>query len=242
DDEYGVETAWHDRVSRVDLTRYPQYPVKIYDSDRHLFIVEGRLHDIHGKQPLDTLRELVDDLRPAEPSTNPHIRKWLLEQDGEFNVLVRDKSGERWAFINDILGRLPVYFCQDSRCSCLSRELRFVARLFGLTALDRRATAEYLLFGYPLGERTLLEDVRRLPGGTLLQWSDNDPGAARHTYGPFDFSRKRSVARADEAAGELADLFVQASGRQADQKQAAILSFSGGLDSRAVAAGLARAG
>jgi len=242
DSEYSVENIIRDQGSRADLTRYAQYPVEIYDSDGYLFIIEGRLHNIFGKQPLDTLRELVDNLLPAEPGACPPVRRWLLEHDGEFNLLIRDKSLGRWAFVNDMLGRLPVYFYQHSRGSCLSRELRFITRLFELTEFDRRATAEYLLFGYPLGRRTLLENIRRLPGGTLLQWRDNDPVAARHTYGPFDFSRKRSVAGVTEAAGELADLFVQAGGSQANQKQAAIISLSGGLDSRAVAAGLVRAG
>ena len=242
DSRYTSEIVHRNGRSQLGLTRYQDYPVEIHNDDDYLIVIEGRLHPPDGQTVSESVRSLTNDIFAANGPETERLRKWLLQQDGDFNILLWQKNRGQWAFINDALGRLPTYLYCKGRRFALTRELRFVARLFGSPPLDRMAIAQYLLFGYPLGRRTLIDGLDRLPPATLLQWSDADPHPKMTVLRRLSFDGKKTNVTIESAVEELTSLFIDACRRQHDPRRTSVLSLSGGLDSRAVAAGLQKAG
>ncbi len=240
---YVREIVYQDETTWLGVTRYGEYPVAVMQNDDYLILLEGRLHCGHGTGLRDDLMSLAGHVFDHAHRNADGVRDWLLERDGDFILMLHDKASGRWAFLNDALGRLPVYFHEgaDGQC-CLSREIRFVAGVHGSARVDRMAVAQYLLFGFPWGVRTLLDGVDRLPPATLIRWSGRGERAQRRALHQFCFGERQEPQPISETAAHLVSLFIAACRVQADRDRRCVLSLSGGHDSRAVAAGLLKAG
>jgi asparagine synthase (glutamine-hydrolysing) len=113
---------------------------------------------------------------------------------------------------------------------------------------DKMAIAQFLLFGHTLGDRTLIEGVKRLPPAPFVRITDE--GLTVECLHEFDFQEcaHRDKTRKQNAS-ELASLFNRACRTRAeiggDPPQPSspptpnLISLSGGLDSRAVLASFA---
>lgn len=239
DDQYRSETLYYDDEAIVAGVGYEAYPISVWDDPDYFIVLEGKLYGLSREQTRAELREVCPLLFGNDEAA---VRDWLLRQDGEFLLLVRDRETSRWAFVNDVLARLPVYHYRDDDREILSREIRFVAANMPGIALDRMAIAQYLLLEFPHGERTLLEDVRRLPPSTLLLQPERGRPLVRHRLHTFNLDEKNQEGSLSETADRLVTYFVRACRRQSGSGGTTVVSLSGGLDSRSVAAGLKLAG
>jgi len=168
DKAYLKEIIHSDNNTILAATRYPEYPIHIWNTDRHLICFEGY---IYNKENTLVESELTDIARkyltPAEVDVGK-IRDWVLAQDGDFNVVIFDKELKKWLFFNDVLGRLPVYFSDDNNRVILTREISFAKSQAVNLRLSKTAVAQYLLVGFNLGGDTLFSGIKRLPPSTLL--------------------------------------------------------------------------
>ncbi len=233
DDSYDCHYVDANEEQVVAYTGYDEYPVEVFETDEYTIVLEGHLYgtdDVQGA--LTEAAEFVSEERQSE------LSEWIAQRDGDFLLLVVDQAeGTTWA-INDAFGRLPTYRATVGETTILTRELKVVrelARQFGdgLSA-DRLALGQMLLFGYPLGTRTLFDGVEQLPPGSTLEM---DSGTVQSTY-EFRFDEHPNGDRSiDENAHHLRDRFVEACENRAGVTDKTIVSLSGGLDSRAVIAG-----
>lgn len=238
DPQYRSELLYDDNSAHLGLTRYAEYPVEVFDDDLWLIVCEGRIYRSDSGDTADNLRRLAMLL--SNSREGPHVRDWLLKQDGDFLIAILQKESGRWTFVNDALGRLPLYVYQTQSQLVISRELTFVTGLTGNETLDRMAIAQYLLFGYSLGKRTLIDRVDRVPPSTIIRANSRDGSVSIETVHRFCFDTPEltDTDTIDDTGSRLAETYTAACGRQADPNRTNILSLSGGLDSRAVAAGL----
>ncbi len=222
-------------------TGYPEYPVRLVSLPDHLVVVEGRILGLSEDDIACEIKKLVSIIFSAEG--RDEVRSWLMRTDGEFLIFVLRKQTGDVAILSDALGRLPCYFCNQEGILLFSREIRFVTSLITRREYDVMAIAQFLLFGYALGIRTFLENVQRLPPAFLLV-INGKTGATSLTVlytlncevkGPAELS----VA---ENAKELSILFRESCQNRSADSSAKVVSLSGGLDSRAVAAGLQAVG
>lgn len=234
-------TVFYDDESRlIGSTGYPEYPVRSIENDEYWVCLEGRVYDRSSEAVRSNLLGLAasafdDDLN--------RVTDWLLDRDGDFLVTAVEQSTGDVAFLNDALGRLPTYYRVDDDHLTVSREVRFIAEHVDSPTIDREAVAQYLLLGYPLGDRTLLEGVSRLPPATLLRANPDSGDVRMDRLHRFDFDSADHDGRSIERnADELLDRFVRACRRRAHCGGTPVVSLSGGLDSRSVLAGVAAAG
>ena len=239
DEQYRAEVLFSDELVSLGTTRYPEYPIAIWDDTDYFIVLEGKLYGLNDKQQYADLRSLCpllfQDLIDA-------AKNWLLSHDGEYIALIQDKRTSQWAFVNDPLGRLPVYYGRIGEADVLSRELRFIALNNPQVRLDRMAIAQYLLLDCPHGERTLLENVDRLPPSTLLHWTSTNEPVIRRQLHSFNLEPEETGLSLAENAEHLVTLFTQACRDRMLTVGKTVLSLSGGLESRAVAAGLQQTG
>jgi asparagine synthase (glutamine-hydrolysing) len=218
-------------------TAYREYPIQsLVSSDVDIYL-EGRCY---GREPKDNekaLWELADLLLTVNDGAQERLANWLCDSDGDFVALLFYKKTKQIFVINDIFGRLPLYYWKTSQRLILSRELRFVADFMNLSRFDKMGLAQHLLIGYPLGERTLLENVHRLPPATCIRINPTEPQIHIHPFHQYNCEVKADphVNRTDNAA-ELAMLFARSCAARAMPNGKNVVSLSGGFDSRAIAA------
>jgi asparagine synthase (glutamine-hydrolysing) len=253
-DHYATDTIRHGEVV-VGRTGYDGYPLQRAETEHGTVYLEGRLYDVDD---VEGHLERVAALIAADDVDG--LREWVGERDGDFLIVVVD--GEDVALLNDAFSRLPTYVAVVDGAPIASRELavvREIAREHGEPcSMDRLAVGQYLTFGYTLGTRTLFEGVRAIPPGSLVRLdgaADDDPSAApgqdpvAHDDVPgasitsvyeHDFEDCPNADRSVEAnAAELTDRLLEACRRRIVPGQQTVVSLSGGLDSRTVAAAYA---
>ena len=217
----------------VAYTGYPGYPVSVFDVDDCTLVLEGHLYDTD-----DVAGCLADVPTWLRDDRTDRLSTWVAARDGDFLLVVVDRTdGTTWV-VNDAFGRLPTYRATVGGTTVLTRELKLVRRLAsdldGGLEPDPLALAQMLLFRYPLGTRTLYDGVEQLPPGSLLELGSGEPRSLHE----FRFDRHEHADRDVETnARLLRDRFVEACENRARVADETVVSLSGGLDSRAVLAG-----
>jgi asparagine synthase (glutamine-hydrolysing) len=116
-----------------------------------------------------------------------------------------------------------------------------VIQVLGTADFDRMALAQYLLLGFPLGKRTWFASIKSLEPGSLVWIAPPDSTLQVTRIHEFNLEGDEYLNQnPTENAHNLAGLFRQACRQRAGGPGKNVVSLSGGLDSRAVAAGLRR--
>jgi asparagine synthase (glutamine-hydrolysing) len=234
----------------VVCTRYPEYPVKIFENQEFWACLEGK---IYGKSEIAQEREITDLIETvfSTQAINDNQKKiladWLLETDGDFVLYFINKQTNDFFLINDLLGRLPLYYYLNNDSELIvSREIRLMSTLkkggyIDGIIFDVHGIAQFLLFSHTLGRRTLLQNISRLGPATLLIIYNNIPRVEIHSLYVFNFeNRVHSNNSIKRNVQGLVPLFFEACKNRVDQNAKNLISLSGGLDSRAIAAVLSQ--
>ncbi|MFC7045714.1 hypothetical protein ACFQH6_10120 [Halobacteriaceae archaeon GCM10025711] len=224
-DDYAVSAVTTDDRTHVAHTGYPGYPVRRFDTDDAVVVLEGHLYGSRNveEQIRTVTSALLADDRDA-------VTEWLLDRDGDFLLLASPRHRDGVVLLADAFGRLPAYYATIGDAVVVSRELKFLreyARRAGFPlGVDRLAVAQHLVFGYDLGSRTLFEGVRRLPPAGLAHVGDDVRVEQLHR---FDLEapahRDRTV---EENGARLASLFTTACRERNLDDRPNVVSLSGG--------------
>ena len=232
-----------DRRLFLGYTGYKEYPITVIENDRFYICLEGL---IYGKSPANTRAELEKLSAILFTETNhpqSRVSDWLLSIDGEFLVFILDKRSGEMCVVNDALGRLPVYYHEMDGRVLVSRELRFITNLINEIHFDSRAISQYLLFGYPLGNRTLLDGIFRLDPASLLRAEPDSTATSLEIVLRFNVEeREEEGGDPEHHAGILAESLCKSCRDRADASDRVLVALSGGLDSRTVVACLKKIG
>lgn len=237
-DDYGREDVLDTEETVVAHTGYDAYPTTVVETDGWTMLLEGYVYDRH-----DTDATLENVAAWLDAGDTDRLARWLDGRDGDFLITAVDQdAGETWV-VNDMFGRLPTCRAEIGDTTVLTREIKVIR---GLAAAingapidaDPLGLGQMLMFGYPLGPRTLFDLVEQLPPGSLLRIGDDDPTSLTE----FRFDDYRNDYRSITTnARFLTDLFLEACKRRAEVTDTVVVSLSGGLDSRAVIAGYEKA-
>lgn len=230
---YERHTAVDEQERLIAHTGYDAYPVSVFDADGATVVLEGYLYDADDTESIVTA--LVPLLREGDGEA---ISDWVTERDGDFLIVVADHTGGTTWVVNDLFGRLPTYRATIDGATVLTRELKVVRELAnsledGLEP-DQLGVGQTLLFGYPLGTRTLYEGVSQLPPGSVFELGTDEPQSLHEWHLDHHTNAGASLRR---NAKRLKDRFVESCRNRADVRDETVVSLSGGLDSRAVIAG-----
>jgi asparagine synthase (glutamine-hydrolysing) len=227
---------------RVGWAAYDGYPIQIWQSETAVLFAEGMVYD-RGWDDLLPLLQSDCANRPEWKRAVQFLRDWVAKADGDFAIVFAAKIPPYRAIVGlDALGRLPVYWCRDGQRLLVSREVKFITSLLSTVQPDRAGIAQTLAMGFPWEEKTLIAGVHRLPPGAVLSWhEESGDGPELQTY-KWAFDPSPVQGDMPSFAGELVDQFVMATRLrvQACSGRPLVLSLSGGMDSRAVAASLHR--
>ena len=163
--------------------------------------------------------------------------------DGMFAFAVWDAARERLILGRDRFGKKPLYYWTAGNALVFASEIKGVLVHPDVSRdLDPDAIPAYLTFGYVPTPRTFFVGVRSLPPGHVLTLEAGAPPRLERYWTPVRRERRSgdSALSLDEAGSELRRLLTEAVARRmvADVPIGALLS--GGVDSSAVVASMAR--
>ena len=233
--------VWQDQHSHLSVTTREHYPVFAWETDDLLVHLEGRIYHPEEPQLTAHLSALARLIFEEKIDSRAGLARWLPRTDGDFLLVLIHKADGGIAVINDVFGRLPTYVHLRDGGLILSRDLRRVTQALGAADFDRMALAQYLLLGFPLGKRSWFAGIEYLEPASLV--SIAPAGASIKVTQLHEFNLEAEKHRDQsltENARNLAFRFREACRLRAAGRGTRVVSLSGGLDSRAVAAGLRR--
>lgn len=241
--EYDCEFLLDRADGTIAWTGYPSYPVRVVEDETYVCCFEGKSYN--KKLDRDHLLTIADRALTGD-------RRWLESlietTDGEFVCYAFEKETGALAVVNDAFGRLPVYVSERDSVVSISREIQVLLDWFDDLDIDDVGIAQSLAFGFTIGDRTLWEGIKKLDGGSLLQYHP-ETGVTRNRLHWFDFDTEDNSATGktdersiEENAQAVAESFAAACKRRGSELSTTVVSLSGGHDSRAVAAGYRKSG
>ncbi len=239
DEQYKQEILLYENSYFLGCTRYEKYPFVCFENDEFCIYLEGQIYGKDYSAINFELNNFAKYMFLNPDDLKNEIEKWLLNIDGDFIIFILSKRSNEIFIINDALGRLPFYYYHANGEFIISRELRFIRNLINDKKFDRMAIAQYLLFGYPIGERTLYENIFYLKPATFIRININTSNISVDCVHQFNFENKEyNKINYKANINNLTKLFIEACKNRNNNIDKNIVSLSGGLDSRAVAAGL----
>jgi len=184
---------------------------------------------------------------PRQPGLGLQHRAEAL-MDGHWAAIIARPEG-CWA-ITDHMGGLPLFHAEAEGATgagirrCLGTDLNAVAEVTGRLTADRVALHEFLRSGRVTFPYTAFQDVRRLEPGAITEWLRSDGAAeGRPRFVRYWEPRADTDLDADgakEVMLEAARVMRTNIARLVDHYERVTLLFSGGSDSRVLAAMLQR--
>jgi asparagine synthase (glutamine-hydrolysing) len=210
--------------------------------------LDGRIW-LLGDVRLDGREELLRKLEqqgeetPSDATNEELIlRAWRRWDEKSFEVVMGDFAFALWDAearklwcVRDLMGARPFFYAQQGGQLVFSNTLDAVRLSPNVsTKFDAHFIGDFLLQSWcPVADRTAFLDIRRLPAGHVLQYSNGEVVVRRYASLPIE--EPLFLQRREDYVEEFRDLLEQAVRDRLPMGPAGVF-MSGGMDSTSVAA------
>lgn len=230
----------HTRLSVIDLETGSQ---PLYNEDRTIAVVlNGEIYNYR-----ELRRDLEANGHQFRTRSDTEVIAHLYEEEGEavfgklngmFAILIWDRRQRKLVAARDRLGEKPVVYSELSGDLVLASEIKALLALGASREIDQDGLSAYLSCGYIPAPLTIYKHIRKLRAGHMLVYQDG--ALAIRPYWRLVTTPQRS-APAGELAEEFNALFADAVRMRMVADVPLGVFLSGGVDSSAVTAEMARA-
>lgn len=165
---------------------------------------------------------------------------------GAFSGAIYDKAARKWICFTDQVGnRLVLQYC-DGEHFAFGSQLNYFADWMKANNIQREICPEwendFFAYGFMLDKYTILCGVERVFPGAYVIYDEKEKAVQEHYY--YRVEKKIRQRSEEEAIRELDAAFTAAVNRATEKCKeygyGAVVDISGGLDSRIIAATLAK--
>ena len=241
-----LKEAWHERESllneddlNVGFISYDGYPIKSWAYNSILIVFEGIVYNIEDNVLKNTISSIIDS-----NYEKTEILNLIKKADGDFCVYIIDKDNKEVIAFNDILGGLPLFYCNNRNTFYISRQFGLIASNIKEKAWNNAHIAEFLSFGHNLKTRTFSDKVFKLEPASYVHAKYNNEIINCQYLNLYvdDFKVHNGYNSKREAVKDLVRLFEESCSRRVDYAKnngyRIVNTISGGFDSRTVVGGL----
>ena len=159
---------------------------------------------------------------------------------GMFAIGLWDNRAEKLILIRDRLGVKPLIYASDGTHVAFASTVRAVSFSGLAGGIDARAIAEFLEFGFITDNRTVYENVRKVPAASIIEFSNGRQ--TQRTYWQSAEANDNSRISFEDAVDQAESIFLDAVKLRlkADVPVGSLLS--GGVDSSLVCWATAKLG
>ena len=234
---------FHRRLSIIDLSHAADHPVPNEDGSVQVML-NGEIYNFaelrRELEPRHTFRSHGDTEVVAHgyEERGDAIVEAL---DGMFALTLWDARRRRLVLARDPFGKKPLYYWHDDRRLVFASEIKALLAAGVPAEMDETCLPEYLAFGYVPSPRTLFRGIRKVPPASLLVADASGVQEPRRYWDPR-FPRRGEETRVSmaEAAARVRDLLTTAVRKRLVSDVPLGVLLSGGVDSSAIAALMAR--
>lgn len=198
--------------------------IYVKQNDNQVVLYDGCLVDQTGRFNAHDARALWEHWHDLPSSL-----------EGQFVTIQVSKNPPSIEIINDALGVYPVYYLRLGNTYFLSNSVLLLRRISHVSEFDPLGVSLFLCWGWASGDRTLLNDIRVIPGGQHWKWEEGVTEPKRITY--FDRAKlsrsrygKERLSKAD--LQQLADKLIHPCQSLAQSFAPLDCPITGGRDSR----------
>jgi len=155
--------------------------------------------------------------------------------DGSFCVALYDERRQTLILATDRFSTRTFYWAQAGGALLFASELKALLAAPSLSrTIDVQTLSECFAFNRTLGERTLLEAVRRLAPATVLEFDIASRSVKQHAYWQPDDDLHQRLPLSPGRLEAIAEAFCRAVRLRTAGPRRVGVSLSAGLDSRAI--------
>ncbi|HEY7630351.1 MAG TPA: asparagine synthase (glutamine-hydrolyzing) [Thermoleophilaceae bacterium] len=222
DPEHGHQPLFNEAGDVVVL-----FNGEIYNQHELRAGLEERGHELRSHSDGEVIPHLYEEHGPS----------FVGQLNGIFGIAIWDERAGALHLMRDKFGVKPLYWSNAGGRVSFASELKALLVDESLPRdLDLKAIDEYLTFRFVPAPRTLFEHVRKLPPATTLTSTADGVSEERYWAGEPTAERRDTEALIDE----YGEAFERAVTRQMMSDRPMGVMLSGGLDSAAITAVMAR--
>ena len=235
----------HRRLSIIDLSTAADQPLPNEDGSV-LVLLNGEIYNFRE------LRSALASRHSFRSHGDTEVIAHLYEErgedavaalDGMFALAIWDARARRLLLARDHFGKKPLYYWHDERRLVFGSEIKALLAAGVPVEMAEENLGEYLAFGYVPTPRTLFRGIQKLPPASLVVIGADAEGVRPpRAYWDLRFPPEGGAARVrlGDAADRVRDLLFAAVRKRLVADVPLGLLLSGGVDSAAVAAIMAR--
>ena len=242
-DFYGIDEAFCDGVvcaSRAHTRIFQPEPQPARRGEVYVWL-EGEFLNREELCTRHSVSAATDPDLLAVLYTRAHDFSFLRDVDGFFAAVIYDAARGLLHLVPDRYGFRHLYWSDRGGRIAWASELKAFLHVPGFAlSIDADSVERFFTAGYFTGDRTWLDGVEVVPGGTVLTW--DLAGGAREATRYWSYEEIHvmdPLPDEDEVIEEWGRLFADSVARCARRGRVGVL-LSGGLDSRAIVAALPR--
>ena len=245
EDYFRIKTLTQTPKCLLAVSYYDGYPFSVWQDEDITIVLEGMIYNFSENEIQAQLKEIARCFVSGDEYRGL-VKRFVESADGDYIVEIWQENEGKLLVFNDYFGRLPLYYYYCDRVCVLSRELKIILRFMPRINLNRAGLAEYLMFRYTLGDKTIFKDVFRLQPSQMLVAEVRAKGMQLECTdsAEFNFVLKDPFPDKARSVDLLRDHFLESvENRVRTLKRNGyriIADISGGYDSRSVMAGLSK--
>ena len=232
----------HESIKLTDLSigkiSFPDDPgcIKpIWNLDHSVVLfLDGAIfsyNDERGSHEVDDYDDIFARLMNEFRDTGSIDTKKL---NGEFNLAMYDIESQRLLIANDRWGFRELYYYRDEDVLLFAPEIKALLRYSGIERkLSEQGIADFLNYGYILGDRTLVEGISLLPPASIITVEGT---GFKLESREFSYKPILPLDNFDGYVDTAYSLLDQAVQKRLKGRKKIAACLSGGLDSRIVTA------
>lgn len=231
------QDVWSQKDFELSIHKHDGYPYTTFSSLDYDAFVEGKVYNLNDQELKIQIDSLFQQLQKQQIDKKV-IADILFNIDGDYIIVIYDKINNKFHLLNDIYGRLPIYYGENEGQLMFSRNVDVIINTLNLKEIDKYGVAEFLVFGYSVTDRTMIKGINYFSPGSLFSFDLKNKHYSIEKIYTYNFENLLSVTKKDYKSklNEAVTLFKEAILQRSTQ--CSIVGLSGGLDSRVLAAGL----
>ncbi len=241
---YSHQFSGDAEMAHAVLSRYPAPPdVASSPGEDILVAVDGEFFGTHGSIGGGPEERTSAPSSAAAIALRCYMQSgidFVENMTGFFSLAIWDGRSRTLLLASDRTGLRPIYYRLNEDRVSFASEVKALVKTSRFTPdPDLHGISDFIVFGFPLGTRTLFASIKTLPPATIATIRDGNVDLKR--YGCLLYERDREGGyRLGDRTDRVTERFIETFEAMTPGPGPYAVPLSGGLDSRCIAAALYR--